>query len=213
MITEAAAGATRTRVLAWGGVLGPLIFLAAFTIAGMLRPGYSPIHQAISDLGIGSRPWLLNIPLVAMGVLLIACSVGFLRALGPTLGDPWRWICSGLVALPGLGFAWAGIFTEAPSTMTLHWIVGMPLVGVGAIGGFLITGHRLHRLQTWRGIGTYSITAGLCTLALMITMFATWTLGVGGLTERVFFLEILAWYVVVGWRLSHDGTPSLHLPR
>jgi hypothetical membrane protein len=193
---------TTTSLLGWCGILGPLIFVVAFTVAGLLRPGYSPIHQAISDLGIGHRPWLLNVPLVVMGAALIACSVGLLRALGPLLGDPWRWICSGLLALPGFGFAWAGIFTEAPATLTLHWIVGMPLVGIGAIGGFLATGVRLRRLESWHGIGTYSIAAGLGTLALILAMFGTWTLGIGGLTERVFFLEILAWYAVVGWRLS-----------
>ena len=34
----------------------------------------------------------------------------------------------------------------------------------------------------------------LCTLALMMAIFRTRTLGVGGLMERVFFVEILAWY-------------------
>jgi hypothetical protein len=36
----------------------------------------------------------------------------------------------------------------------------------------------------------------------MMAMFGTWTLGVGGLMERVVFVEILAWYVVVRWRLG-----------
>jgi hypothetical membrane protein len=193
-----------TRSLALGGVIGPLVFAMACTIAGFLRPAYSPLHQAISDLGVGSLASLLNVPLVVMGLLLIACCAGFLRTLGPALGDPWRWVCSGVLALPGLGFAWAGIFTEAPATVTLHWVVGMPLVAIGSIAGFLITGIRLRRLDSWRGIGTYSIAASLASLGLIVIMFGTWTLGVGGLTERVFFAEIMAWYVVVGWRLSHD---------
>jgi hypothetical membrane protein len=193
-----------TRLLASGGVTGPLMFVVACTIAGFLRPAYSPLHQAISDLGIGSLAWLLNVPLIMMGLLLIACCAGFLRTLGPALGDPWRWVCSGLLALPGLGFAWAGIFTEAPATVTLHWVVGMPLVAIGSIAGFLITGTRLRRLDSWRGIGTYSIAASVASLALIVVMFGTWTLGIGGLTERVFFVEIMAWYVVVGWRMSND---------
>jgi hypothetical membrane protein len=148
-----------TRLLALGGVLGPLTFVVAFIVAGFLRPGYSAIHQAVSDLGVGLGAWLLNISLVAMGVLLIGWCAAFLRVLGPTVGDPWRWICSELLALPGLGFAWAGIFTEAPATVTLDWIVGMPLVGIGSIGGFLVTGLRLRRLEAWRGVGAYSIAA------------------------------------------------------
>jgi hypothetical protein len=91
-----------------------------------------------------------------MGLLLIACCASFLRTLGPALGNPWRWVCSGLLALPGLGFAWAGIFTEAPATVALHWVVAMPLVAIGSIAGFLVTGIRLRRLDSWHGIGTYS---------------------------------------------------------
>jgi hypothetical membrane protein len=151
-----------------------------------------------------SSGWLLNIPLIVMGLLLIACSAAILRTLGPALGDPWRWVCSGLLALPGLGFAWAGIFTEAPATVTLHWVVGMPLIAIGSIAGFLITGLRLRRLDSWRGIGTYSIAASVTSLALITIMFTTWTLGIGGLTERMFFIEIMAWYVIVGWRLAND---------
>jgi hypothetical membrane protein len=193
-----------TRLLALGGVIGPLMFVVACTIAGFLRPGYSPLHQAISDLGVGPLAWLLNVPLIVMGLLLIACCTSFLRTLGPALGNPWRWVCSGLLALPGLGFAWAGIFTEAPPTVTLHWVVGMPLVAIGSIAGFLVTGIRLRRLDSWHGIGTYSIAASVASLALIMVMFGTWTLGIGGVTERVFFAEIMAWYVVVGWRLAKD---------
>jgi hypothetical membrane protein len=135
------------------------MFVVTCTIAGLLRPGYSPLHQAISDLGVGSVAWLLNISVVAMGVLLIGCCAAFLRVLGPTLGDPWRWVCSGLLALPGLGFAWAGIFTEAPATVTLHWVVGMPLVAIGSIAGFLITGIRLRRLDPWASLASL---CGIC---------------------------------------------------
>jgi hypothetical membrane protein len=195
------------RLLLLGGVTGPVIFLLAFTVAGLLRPDYSPIHQAISDLGVGSNPWLLNVPLVLLGALIVAFCVGFARVLGPRLGNPWRWVCPVLLALPGLGYAWAGIFTEAPATMTLHWVVGMPLVGLGAIAGFLITGLRLRRIESLRGLGTYSVVAGLLTLALIVVMFSTWMLGFGGLTERVFFVEILAWYVVAALRLLR-GEPT-----
>ncbi len=41
------------RWLALARVVGPILFVGVFTLAGFLRPGYSPIHQAISDLGVG----------------------------------------------------------------------------------------------------------------------------------------------------------------
>jgi membrane-bound metal-dependent hydrolase YbcI (DUF457 family) len=53
-----------------------------------------------------------------------------------------------------------------------------------------------------------SLIASLVTLVLIATMFWVWTPGtplasvrLGGLMERVLFIEILAWYVAFGWRL------------
>jgi hypothetical protein len=40
----------------------------------------------------------------------------------------------------------------------------------------------------------------------------TWTLAIDGLTERVFFLEILAWYVIVGRRLANDRSKLASVP-
>ena len=62
-------------------VLAPLLFILSFTIGGLLRRGYSPIHQAISDLGVGARPWLLNIPLLSSD-LCSRSSPSHLCALG-----------------------------------------------------------------------------------------------------------------------------------
>ncbi len=70
---------------------------------------YSPVHQAISDLGVEPMPWLLNIPLVVLGFLLV-------------------------------------VLAFAP---------GSPLI----------------------------------------------TFHIAGLAERLLLVEILAWYVVMGWRL------------
>ena len=196
------------RWLALGGMLGPILFVAAFIVGGVLRPGYSPIHQAISDLGVGPNPWLLNVPLVLLGVFLSAFAMSFFRSLRPTLSQTWRWVCAVLLACTGLGFADAGIFTEAPATVALHWMVGMTLVVLGSVGGFLVTGLALRRDRQWRGWSTYSLVASLVTLVLIAVMFWVWTPGtplapleLGGLMERVLFIEILAWYVAFGWRL------------
>jgi hypothetical membrane protein len=39
---------------------GPILFVVAFTVDGLLRPFYSPIHQAISDLGVGPNGNLMD---------------------------------------------------------------------------------------------------------------------------------------------------------
>ena len=68
----------------------------------------------------------------------------------------------------------------------------------------------------WRGWGTYSLVAALVTLVLVAIEFWVFTPGtplasaqVGGLLERVLSVEMLAWYVVFGWRLFVlDGSPQ-----
>jgi hypothetical membrane protein len=196
------------RWLALGGVVGPILFVAAFTVGGVVRPGYSPIHQAVSDLGVGSNAWLLNVSLVLLGLLLIAFAFGFERSLLPTLSQTWRWVCAALLSCTGLGFAVAGIFTEAPATVAIHWMVGMPLLILGSVVGFFLTGLALRREGRWRGWSAYSFVASLVTLVLIASMFWVFTPGtplaparLGGLMERVLFIEILAWYVAFGWRL------------
>lgn len=202
--TQKRGPATSNRLLAAGGVVGPILFVVAFTVAGLVRPGYSPVHQAVSDLGVGPNPWILNVTLVTLGVLLTAFVVGFHRTIGESFGVAGCWTSTALLALPGLGFAWAGIFTEAPATLTLHWVVGMPLLALGSMGGFLVTGLLLRRLSAWKGWSTYSIVNSIVTLAILVFMFSSWTWGFGGITERVLFIVVLAWYVAFGWRLSRQ---------
>lgn len=43
-------GSVRMRRLALAGVIGPVLSVAVFSVAGALRPGYSPMRQAISAL-------------------------------------------------------------------------------------------------------------------------------------------------------------------
>jgi hypothetical membrane protein len=205
--------AGRNEINKWltlGGVVGPIMFVLAFTVAGALRAEYSPIHQAISDLGVGPNPWLLNGPMIIMGLLLVAFAVGFFRSAEIKIGSRWRRFCAVLLALPGLGYINAGVFTEAPATVTLHWAIGMPMIAIGSVVGFFVVGLKLRSDSRWRRLSRYSMVAGPATLVIIVAMFWVFTPGtslaplrLGGLMERVLFLEILAWYVVFGWRLSH----------
>jgi hypothetical protein len=80
------------RWLALAGVVGPMVYVAVFTFAGFLRPGYSPIHQAISDLGVGPNGWLLDESLAITGLLLIVFTVSFAWYMRPVLSRGWRLI-------------------------------------------------------------------------------------------------------------------------
>lgn len=205
------------RWLALAGVIGPIVLVVAFTVAGILRPGYSPIHQAISDLGVGPNGWLLDIFAVINGLLLIAFAVGFGISMRRVLSPGWRWSSTILLALPGLGFAIAGIFTEAPATLTIHWVVGANLFFIGAPVAFLVAGLALRRDARWRGWGTALLIAFAVTAVVIAVTFWSFAPGttvmsqrVSGLMERLAVIEIEAWYVVLGWRLFRRA-PNSHI--
>jgi hypothetical membrane protein len=93
------------RWLALGGVVGPLLFTGAYILAGVLRPDYSPIHQAISDLGVGPNAWLVDGSLVINCLLLLGFTVSFAWYMRSAFGRGWIWLSSALLALHGLGLA------------------------------------------------------------------------------------------------------------
>ena len=72
------------RAALWCGVAGPVAFVAAWLVAGLLTPGYSPVDQPISRLaasGADTRP-LTTAGFVAFGVLLPVYALALRRLLG-----------------------------------------------------------------------------------------------------------------------------------
>jgi hypothetical membrane protein len=208
--------ATLDRWLALGGLVGPIVFTLTYTVAALLRPGYSPVDQAISDLGVGEYAWALNGSLVLLGLLLVGFAVGFYRTIRPPSSAGLRLASAVLLASVGIGYAVAGIFDE---TDPLHWQLGAPLVYGGATFGFLPAGFLLRRDPAWRSWGSASLAFSVATLLLVVLTFYVFSLytfvegdpspegPLGGLMERLLFTEILAWYAALGWRLWY-GSPG-----
>jgi hypothetical membrane protein len=204
------------RWLALGGLVGPTVFTLTYTVAGLLRPGYSPVDQAISDLGVGQNAWVLNGSLILLGVSLVGFTISFYRTIRPPASTALRLVSAALLAGVGIGYAVAGIVDE---TNPLHWQLGAPLVYGGATVGFLLAGVLLRRDRAWRRWGTASLVASVLTLGLVALTFYTFSSydfaegdpspegRLGGLMERVLFVEILAWYAAFGWRLFR-GPPG-----
>lgn len=84
-----------------------LLFWSLLFIMAALRPDYSHLHKAVSELGSYGAPrmWLWNV----MGYLLPGLLLG---AAGWGIGKKMRpgWLLPGLLAAAGVMVAWAGIF-------------------------------------------------------------------------------------------------------
>jgi hypothetical membrane protein len=203
----AGTGRVAMRRLALAGVVGPVLSVVVFSVAGALRPGYSPVHQAISALGTGTGGWLIDAVGVAMGAGLVIFAVVFATLLRPVLRRGVRWFAAACIVLDGLGVATAGVFTDAPATVALHTI-GASLGTISTLVAFVVIGVALRRNEWWRHWGNYSLAAAVVALALVATEYAflmprspLYPLHAGGLLERADFAWHYAWYVAFGYRL------------
>lgn len=201
------------RRLALTGVVGPVLSVLVFAVAGALRPGYSPVRQAISALGTGPGGRVIDALGVAMGVGLIVFAVVFAMLMRPVLKPGVRWFATACIALDGLGVAIAGLFTSAPGTVALH-TVGASLGTASTVIAFAVVGVALRKDVRWRRWGDYSLAAAVVAVALVAVEYAflmprspLHPLHVGGLLERLDFCWHYAWYVAFGWRLFR-GTPG-----
>lgn len=199
------------RWLALGAVAGPVIYTFAwfilgfissgYTIFGTYIPTYSPITQPISGLGMSSTAVYMNSAFELLGILLILGAYGVFKSI-PGLSPAARWTAAILLALPGIGAIIDGIFNL--EAFMIHF-VGFGLVLTTTIS-FAVVGLMLHRLPAWRRFGGWLVLASPLTLGLTIFYFATFNpeaagagVGIGGLTQRILIVEILAWYVALGW--------------
>jgi hypothetical membrane protein len=205
----AAARSAPARWLALGAAAGPVLFTLDWLVLGFLSPGftifgarispYSPISAGISGLGLGpTGPWM-NAVFVVTGVLLI---VGVAAAFRGLEGGR-RWVCTGLLALPGVGAIIDGFFTlESPGP---HYTGA--LLGFGSpVVTFLVTGLLLRRVAGWQRVARWLLVASPVTLVLLVLYFVTFSPtaqgaehGIAGLMERLLITEVLTMFVVLGW--------------
>ncbi|TMC56067.1 MAG: DUF998 domain-containing protein, partial [Chloroflexota bacterium] len=201
-----------TRWLALGAVAGPVLFTLAWFILGFLSPGYtawgtriapySPISQGISGLGLGITAPFMNTAFVFSGLLILAGVVSIFQGIRE-MGALARWSCTVLLALSPLGMAVDGIFTLESF---LPHMVGFLLAAASPVLSFVVVGLLLRRIPRWRWLGSWLLLASPLTLVLLVLYFLTFSptvagtqTGVAGLTERILVVEVLAWFVAMGW--------------
>src|SRR6266545_4514241 len=167
------------RLMALGAVAGPILFTVAWLVLGFLSAAF-----------------------VLSGVLMAVGVVGTFHRI-PELGTAARWCCIVLLGLVPLGSVMDGIFTLESF---LPHFVGAGLGFGSPVLSFLITGLLLYRIPPWRRFANWLIVGSPLTLALVVLYFATFSptaegakTGVAGLTERILIIEVLAWFVALGW--------------
>jgi hypothetical membrane protein len=186
----------------------PVWFTGIYLILSTLRPEYSHLHKAISELGsVGApRAWMWNLLgfiLTGIAVALLGLGIGtrFAKESGARV-PAWALVASGLfMALSGV---FPGDFENRTSmTMSVH--------AVGSVGSFVVflvaafsLPRVLGRFREWRPFVWPS-------LALAGGSIVTGFLRTGsapGLGQRLGFACFLLWVAVVGYALYCDPAKS-----
>ncbi len=202
-ITSAVQESSSLRWLSLGAIAGPVLVDIVWLVLGWLRPGYSPLGQQISDLGLGYTAPFMNTAFVLSGILLLVGVAGIFWSLRRDVGITARVVCAFLLALSPLGHIIVGLFTE--NALTGH-IIGAALGFLAPVVAFLVTGIVLRRSPYWRRIGNWLLLASLLTLVLVFVFFQFApanapfvSAGLGGLAERAMTIQMHIWYVILGW--------------
>ncbi len=184
------------------GVIAPVLFTIIVITLSLLRPGYSHVSQAISELGSVGAPNAIvqDGNFILLGLLIIAFAYGLHKGIGDGKGSRLGPI---LVAVFGAVAAIGdGIF---PLPGPLH----QPLFIVGVIAfmiGILIITRRLKRDTNWQGYRLYSLGTGVIAIVLFIVLlsYAISTNGGGpwfGALQRLFLAPLFLWIGVMAIHL------------
>ena len=142
--------------MAWGGVVGPAVFVADWAVLGAVRPGYSPVNEAISrlaEVGTTTRPEMTG-GFVVYGAGLITYGLAR-RQRRP--GRAWAWaVATGVATLGVAAFPLGRPLSEAAhAVFAVAGYATLAALPIAASGALADVGHRrLSRLSVLAGTTT-----------------------------------------------------------
>lgn len=204
------------RLLALGGVAGPVLFAAVVVAAGTARGNYSHISNFVSELGATGTPYagLMNYAgFLPTGLMLAAFGIGLAKVL------PGRRVASlaaVLVMLFGAGVAASGIASCDPGCPqtggsvenAVHNAIA-PVAFLCLIAGAGVLGVHFRSNRDWRSLSAYSLTSSVIALCFLVALAMSLdSRELTGLWQRLLLFVLFLWCGVVGmraYRLSAHG--------
>lgn len=199
---DCAGGVPRWAVVAaWAGLLGVVLYVAGWALAGAMRPGYDARQQAISELFALGAPWssrwLVVAGLVVSGVALVVFAAALDRAL-PGVGRTGP----ALVALAGAGTlaivaapCSPGCPGAAASTIDLAHTIAAAIGYLALITAPLAVGWRVRALAPRLAVWSF-VLGGLALSGFLVRYLGVADV-VPGWQQRAFNTIADAWYVLV----------------
>jgi hypothetical membrane protein len=200
-----------TRAALWAGLVGSLLFVATFSIEGLLRPGYDARSMFISELALGPRGWVQTLNFWILGPCLMLLALRLPALLGGRRASRAGPVLFGLI---GFGLVMAGVFVvdsreTFPPTLVgqLHGIAGALVLSLSPVTCFVFA-----RRYWPGGFGVWTLLAGLVSGAAVVGLrflpmvapdFANHWVGV---IQRLIVIPFLVWVATLCWRgLKRDS--------
>lgn len=210
----------RTCLLAWAAILAQVVFVGGWVLAGALEPHYSPVRQAISELGrVGAtNPWIFTIFLAIWGLGFVALAVAIVPALRTRpwpLAMPLCFVLAGVCAIlvGQLQMDCSPILSavcksrEVAGELSWHHYAHEWLT-IGIFASLLLTGFAFAR-SAWPSRLARLVLGGA--LVLTGVFIVTWLLndsfaGYFGLEERLWAFVAQLWALVCATVLILEAT-------
>jgi hypothetical membrane protein len=191
------------KVLAWGGVIGPVVFVTDWAVLGLVRAGYSPVDVAISrlaELGASTRP-AMTIGFVVYGIGLLSYGAALRSSVR---GPAWLFAVGTGVAVLGV----AAFPLGTPTSAAVHGVCAS--VGYVCLAVVPLAASLPLKAQGHTRAFCLSVVAGVVTGGFLI---ATVTVGPGhGLTQRIGLTVGDTWVVVTAVILLRQRLPLTAVP-
>jgi hypothetical membrane protein len=194
------------RILAFYGILAPLVYVAALVIGNALDPTYSQVGKTVSELierGSPNRD-LLNGILVVYNLLLIPFAEGLYKGLKKSSSA--KLVFSSLVLISVLSIAWTLFFpldangASMSFTGMMHLIIGIPVVFATFLAE-LSFWRAVRSDSRWIGFARFSLVIFAVNLVAGLTTVALVNSDIRGLLERFASGFFLLWVEVVALKL------------
>lgn len=197
-----------TRTLGTAGVAGASVWVLIVILLHFIQSDLGATDYYISDYALGDVGWLMKLAFIAVGVGTLAIAYGLLQSVESGKRAKTAIV---LVALSGIGYVMAGAFNTDPTGAEettavggLH-LLGSVLVFIPlVIAPFFLRGV-FSRTPQWKRMSRPTLVFALVLLALFIITFGTPEDGMVGLTQRLFVIPMMAWWITLGWHMRKLG--------
>jgi hypothetical protein len=198
---------TGALIFALISLAGSVVYVIVVAALHVLPTGYNPVHNAVSDYGVGRYAPLFRVSLWAGSVAVAALPIGLSLGVGaPPLASS-DLVFLGLVAVSRVGESLFPTTVEGERLTragALHYVFAIVTFGFTytAISGLTPVLARLHPWHTDKGLLTWLAGATLVGLILVVATLLPRLRRIFGLCERFFLLVTYAWLVLVAFQLA-----------